>query len=249
MRGLLWRRLTAAVVSPVRVQRLASGVKGFESCNVEHVSLRYTILGSLSTAPSSGYDLARQFGLGLGWFWSASHSQIYPELKRLEEAGLIAGSLTTVGEKLEKRIYSITDEGLKALVSWVTGGPDYRPNRDPERIQLIFSDLASVAVVKRHLRAHLDHYVQLRDRVRAVREAISAGSHERVQKRLEGRSPRQQELTILLREFAYDGDVERAELEIAWAQRALRALDEYERRYGDDVEPAMDAASARVARA
>jgi hypothetical protein len=57
-----------------------------KSCNFIHVSLRLAILGSLSSAPASGYDLARQFGLGLGWFWSASHSQIYPELKRLEEA-------------------------------------------------------------------------------------------------------------------------------------------------------------------
>ena len=34
-------------------------------------------------------DLAQQLDGGLGWFWSASHSQIYPELKRLEDAGLV----------------------------------------------------------------------------------------------------------------------------------------------------------------
>ena len=214
-------------------------------CNLVHVSLRYAILGSLTSAPSSGYDLARQFSLGLGWFWSASHSQIYPELKRLEEAGLIDGSLTTVGEKLEKRVYSITEKGLDELLSWVTDRPHYRPNRDPERLQLIFSDLASVEVIRRHLRAHRDHFIQRRDRVRPVREAITEGEHERVQKRLHGKSPRHRELTILLREFAYDGDVERAELEIAWAQRALRALDEYERRYGDDAESTVDTTSSR----
>jgi PadR family transcriptional regulator AphA len=208
------------------------------------VSLRFAILGSLSTCPSSGYDLARQFNLGLDWFWSASHSQIYPELKRLEEVGFIEGSQTTVGEKLEKRIYSITEEGLAALISWVTDSPHYRPNRDPERIQLIFSDLASVQDVRRHLQAHHDHYVQRRDRIRPVRDAISEGVHERVQMRLSGKPPREQALTILLREFAYDGDIERAELEISWAQRSLRALDEYERRYSEDAETMVDAASS-----
>jgi DNA-binding PadR family transcriptional regulator len=209
------------------------------------VSLKYAILGSLSTRPSSGYDLARQFDLGLGWFWSASHSQIYPELKRLEEAGLVEGSLTTVGEKLEKRVYSITEAGLDELVSWVTDHPLYRPNRDPERLQLIFSDLASIHDVRRHVQAHLEHNLQLRDRVRTVRDSISAGTHERVQLRLTGKPPRQQALTLLLRELAYGGDVERAELEIVWAQRALRAIDEYERRYGDgDGDDMADVASS-----
>jgi DNA-binding PadR family transcriptional regulator len=175
--------------------------------------------------------LALQFGLGLGWFWSASHSQIYPELKRLEEAGLVEGALTTVGEKLEKRVYSITDAGLDSLTSFLTASPHYPPNRDPERIQLIFSDLASVENVRRHLMAHLRHYTQRRDVERPILDSIAEGTHERVQMRLAGKSPRQQAFTLLLRELAYGGDIERAELEIAWAQRALRALDEYERRY------------------
>src|SRR5215468_3911961 len=101
------------------------------------MALRYAILGYLSTAPGSGYDLAQQLQGGLGWFWSASHSQIYPELKRLEESGLIEGAPTTVGEKLEKRVYSITESGRDALSSWASGAPVYRPNRDPERLQLI----------------------------------------------------------------------------------------------------------------
>ena len=201
------------------------------------MSLRFAILGSLSTAPASGYDLARQFDMGLGWFWSANHSQIYPELRRLEAEGLIEGAVTTVGEKLEKRVYAITGAGRDDLVAWVTGPPQYRPNRDPERIQLIFSDLTSTSDVRRHLERHLQHYVQRRDMVRRTRDSISEGKHPRVQQRLGGRQPGQQAFTLLLREIAYDGDVERAELEVAWAQRALRALDEYERRHGDATSP------------
>nr|WP_239063225.1 PadR family transcriptional regulator [Streptomyces sp. SID13031] len=204
--------------------------------------MRYAILGTLSTSASSGYDLARQFGLGLGWFWSASHSQIYPELRRLEDAGLIEGSVTTVGEKLEKRVYAITPTGLDELVAWVSQPPQYRPNRDPERIQLIFSDLAGAESVRRHLEAHVEYYVRRRDQVRQTRDLISAGKHARVQLRVAGRSPAEHAFTLLLREIAYDGDVERAELEIAWAQRALRALDEYERRYRSQGEPVANAA-------
>src|SRR5262245_15278281 len=122
------------------------------------MALRYAILGYLSSAPGSGYDLSHQLGSGLGWFWSASHSQIYPELKRLEEQKLIEGTSTTVGEKLERRMYSITDEGLEALTEWTTGPPLYRPNRDPERLQLIFADVGNLDNIRHHLEVHRERY-------------------------------------------------------------------------------------------
>ena len=53
------------------------------------MSLRHAILGLLARQPSTGYDLARLFDLSLRTTWHASHSQIYPELARLEEAGMV----------------------------------------------------------------------------------------------------------------------------------------------------------------
>jgi DNA-binding PadR family transcriptional regulator len=37
------------------------------------MSLRYALLGFISTEPASGFDLAREFGESMGWFWYASH--------------------------------------------------------------------------------------------------------------------------------------------------------------------------------
>ena len=53
------------------------------------MSLRFAILGYLSTGPGTGWDISRQFDTGLGWFWTARHSQIYPELKRMTQEGLV----------------------------------------------------------------------------------------------------------------------------------------------------------------
>jgi PadR family transcriptional regulator AphA len=193
------------------------------------MALRYAILGYLSTAPGSGYDLSQQLQGGLGWFWSASHSQIYPELRRLEEDGLVEGAPTTVGEKLEKRVYSITDAGREALTKWVAGPPVYRPNRDPERLQLIFKDMAGLEDIRRHLEAHREHFRQRREQLASTRERIMFRQHERVERRLAGRRPAQQALTLLLRDLAYSGDIDRADLEIRWAEEALRRVDEHER--------------------
>jgi PadR family transcriptional regulator AphA len=190
------------------------------------MALRYAILGYLSSAPGSGYDLAQQLNEGLGWFWSASHSQIYPELKRLEAAGLIEGEPTTVGEKLEKRVYSISEEGREALVTWASGEPCYRPNRDPERLQLIFSDLADIPVVRGHLEAHRKHFADRRARLIAMRDRIISRQHPRVERRLHELGDDRAELSLLLRDLAYSGDIQRAELEIAWADEAIARLDD-----------------------
>lgn len=60
-------------------------------------TLKYAILGLLNQKEMTGYDLMKQFESTLCEFWSAKHSQIYPELKKLTEEGasLIRRSLLT----------------------------------------------------------------------------------------------------------------------------------------------------------
>lgn len=189
------------------------------------MSLKYAILGYLSSGPGSGYDLVQQLDGGLGWFWAASHSQIYPELRRLEAAGLITGTATTVGERLEKRVYSLTDKGEADLREWTGTKPEYRPNRDPERLQLIFSDDNGIDAIRKHLEAHLEYFTNRRTQLIEMRDRILTGQHARVQKRLDTKSTPDRAVTLLLRDLAYGGDVRRAELEIAWATEALTRLD------------------------
>ncbi|WIY01093.1 PadR family transcriptional regulator [Amycolatopsis mongoliensis] len=196
------------------------------------MSLRYAILGYLSSGPGTGYDLARQLDTGLGWFWTARHSQIYPELKKLTEGGLIRRHSAVAGENFDKFEYSITEAGLAELREWAGQAPSYPPNRDSERLQLIFSD-EQPSSLRLHLEAHLEHFRQRRDRLRETLSSMQQGTHPRVQKRIDEGPPSRADLTLKLRELAYSGDIARAELEVAWAQSALDWLDEYEQ---DNVE-------------
>src|ERR1043165_4912310 len=52
-------------------------------------AVAYALLGMLAREPLSGYDIARQLRTALGFVWQAPHSQIYPELARLEAHGLV----------------------------------------------------------------------------------------------------------------------------------------------------------------
>ena len=93
-------------------------------------TLGYAILGLLSREDLSGYDLTQRMAGRVGYFWSARHSQIYPELAKLEDGGYVTHSVVEQRERPDKKVYEITAEGLDALQEWVTRPPVPRPTRD-----------------------------------------------------------------------------------------------------------------------
>ena len=72
------------------------------------------ILGMLALGTQTGYDIKRFVDRSTRHFWAASYGQIYPELKRLERAGWIAGDDEPRGGR-RRRVYRITPEGRSAL--------------------------------------------------------------------------------------------------------------------------------------
>lgn len=74
------------------------------------------LLGLLTGGEQTGYELTREFDLSLANVWAASHSQIYPELAKLEAAGLIRkGEAGARGSQP----YSITPAGEAAVRTWL----------------------------------------------------------------------------------------------------------------------------------
>lgn len=82
-------------------------------------TLKYAILGEISRGSKTGYDLTQFFNEELSHSWYASHSQIYPELKRLVNEGLVTYEIEIQGEVLEKKVYTITEKGEKELKKWL----------------------------------------------------------------------------------------------------------------------------------
>lgn len=83
---------------------------------MDRMSLRMALLSLIAVEPRSGYDIQKDFGGVLQFVWHAKPTQIYPELARLERAGLLRGEDT--GTRLRKP-YSITDAGLTQVRDWL----------------------------------------------------------------------------------------------------------------------------------
>jgi PadR family transcriptional regulator AphA len=99
------------------------------------VSLRHGLLGLLAGCPMSGYELTKTFDRSLRHVWSAQHSQIYPELARLQERGLI--------ERVEegprgRKTYGITKAGRAELRRWLTETAPDRNERSESFLRLFF---------------------------------------------------------------------------------------------------------------
>ncbi|WP_374315729.1 PadR family transcriptional regulator [Aquabacterium sp.] len=100
------------------------------------MSLSHALLTSLLEKSSSGYELARRFDKSIGFFWHATHQQIYRELARMEKDGWISSSEAPDGGKTRKRIYEVCDAGQVALREWVTTPCDPSVMRDELMVRL-----------------------------------------------------------------------------------------------------------------
>ena len=191
------------------------------------MSLQYAILGHLSTTPATGYELAQQFKQGLG-AWFGLPSQIYPELRKLEDKGLIEGE-SSAEDRLNKRIYRLTAKGERDLQQWVEGPVAYKPPRDAERVQLILMDKAPLEVIRKHLIRHRTHFRKVMTLWQSQLDALSDGSHPRLRPRLAGRAKAEHALIIGLKQAGAEGNLRRAECEVAWANKWLEWLEALER--------------------
>jgi len=108
------------------------------------MSLRYAMLGLLADRPASGYDLLQRFKTSLANVWPATQSQIYTELTKLADTGLIA--VTDEGPRGRKE-YTITDEGLGELQQWLVGIKP-RPVRNDMLLRTFF--LGTIAPEQAH---------------------------------------------------------------------------------------------------
>lgn len=106
------------------------------------MSLRHAILGLLARQPSTGYELTRTFDRSLRTSWHASHSQIYPELAKLERAGLAE----VVGRGARRsKTYGITDAGRDELRRWLVEAEPDRSQRNESGVRLFLTPLLDAA--------------------------------------------------------------------------------------------------------
>jgi PadR family transcriptional regulator AphA len=123
-------------------------------------TLGFALLGLLARAPRSGYDIAAQLREGVGPFWHARHSQIYPELARLEADGLVSHERVEQHDRPDKKVFSVLAAGRAALAAWVTSPFEGHQVRDELTLRAysvwLAEPHAAAAIFRAQEREHRD---------------------------------------------------------------------------------------------
>jgi DNA-binding PadR family transcriptional regulator len=134
------------------------------------MSLRSAILTALVERPSSGKELARRFDLSFGYFWHATHQQIYRELGQMSDAGLIQLHASQEKARGGPRTYAITEAGVQHLRDWVTTDQEPVPIRDPLLVRLRAAAVLGDIDLSDQVQQHLDYHSALLETYRSIEE-------------------------------------------------------------------------------
>lgn len=131
------------------------------------MALSHALLTSLLEKSSSGYDLARRFDKSIGFFWHATHQQIYRELGRMELAGWIESSSAPDAGKTRKRMYQVLPAGKTELLRWATEPSAPMDLRDEFMVRLradaALGDLGLAPELERRMALHEEKLVLYRE--------------------------------------------------------------------------------------
>jgi PadR family transcriptional regulator AphA len=127
----------------------------------------YVILGMLGMRPMSGYEIKSFVDHSTRFFWAASYGQIYPELRRLAEGGLIEGAPDA--ESARKRVeFSLTPAGRRELERWLAEPSTVQEMRDESLLKVFFSGAGGPGATAEALEAKAAHHRTVAAELRSI---------------------------------------------------------------------------------
>ena len=115
------------------------------------MSLKFVLLTLLDIEPRTGYDLVRTFDTAVGYFWNASHQQVYRELGSMCDAKLLKFKEIQQDHKPDKKIYSLSKTGKTELQNWLTNPIKQQKNKDLLLVKLLNTNADNVHLMLEEL--------------------------------------------------------------------------------------------------
>jgi DNA-binding PadR family transcriptional regulator len=192
------------------------------------MTLRYALLGVLEARPMTGYELAQFFDGSTSWVWSAPHSNIYPQLRKMEEEGLLSSHTEIRGERLERTVYTISKTGIEELRRWVASDPGPVNQRDPLFLRAIFFDMVATEDAEAMLEEFIERQGQLVKDWQEQRDALLRMDTPLIRERLKRRAVAEHDRIATLKANVFQGMIDQAKERIRWARRTIQVLHDTE---------------------
>ncbi|MFI6362133.1 PadR family transcriptional regulator [Nocardia sp. NPDC050630] len=173
------------------------------------MSLRCAILTALMERPSTGKELTRRFDSSIGYFWHATHQQIYRELGSMTDDDLVQPHASQVKGRGAPRAYEITETGVQYLRGWVTTGQEPVPLRDPLLVRLRAAAVLGDIDLSDDIQQHLDYHRSLLETYRDIEDRDFNGPA----------TTRRERLQHLILQAGID-------IELSWAEWCAKAAEQ-----------------------
>jgi DNA-binding PadR family transcriptional regulator len=180
------------------------------------MSLRDAVLAALLEGESSGYDLAKSFDASVANFWMATPQQLYRELDRLAEQGLIQARVVHQERRPNKRMFSLTDAGHDAIRQFTAKAPKPCAIRDELLVKVNAADAGDGAAVREFIVERLHWATAKLQRYERFRTRLLDGRDEN---EYLAQTERVGPYLTLLRGISFE------EENIRWAKRALAIIE------------------------
>jgi len=134
------------------------------------MALRHAVLAALLEGEASGYELSKRFDVSVANFWTATPQQLYRELERLEEEGLIDARVVEQERRPNKRLWSLTEAGDSELYEFTKRPARPTAVRDELLVKQQAIDVGDASAVRDAVQERLTHArakLALYDRIRA----------------------------------------------------------------------------------
>lgn len=181
------------------------------------MSLRDAVLAALLEGESSGYDLAKDFHASVANFWTATPQQLYKELERLADEGLIQARVVEQQRRPNKRMFSLTEAGYDAIRDFTARPARGSTLRDDLLIKVQALDVGDTAAVFDLIAERRDRAEAKVQRYRRLRSRILDGRSE---EEFLAAAPRVGPYLTLMRGISYE------EENLRWAERALTIVEQ-----------------------
>jgi DNA-binding PadR family transcriptional regulator len=132
------------------------------------------LLGLLTIAPMSGYDLGQAIRTSVGFFWNESYGQIYPNLKNLAADGLVTAKTERQKGKPDRHIYTITKKGRERLAAWLAVEPQPEILRNELLLKLFFGAQVPAEILIGYVEEMVEKHRALVQKITETGNAVSA---------------------------------------------------------------------------
>jgi len=180
------------------------------------MSLRDAVLVALLEGESSGYDLAKAFDASVADFWMATPQQLYRELERLAEQGLIESRVVHQERRPNKRMYSLTESGRDAIRKFTAKPAKPCVIRDELLVKVQAADAGDTQAVRESILERRQWATAKLERYERLRARLLDG---RTEQQFFAQADRVGPYLTLLRGIAFEQE------NIRWAEHALTVIE------------------------